>query len=230
MTRFDLAVAFRSLLAIALLGACAPAGSDAAPGKPVAATTAAAAPAQPRGPAAAGHATATFAMGCFWCAEDALEDIEGVLSVVSGYTGGPEKNPTYDEVSAHRTGHYEAIAVEYDPARIGYEQLLDVFWHNVDPFDGGGQFCDRGDQYRAAVFAHDAEQRRLAEASRQRVAAQLGKAIAVQVVPASRFWDAEEYHQDFARRNPLRYRLYTNGCGRAARLRAVWGEEAGGQH
>jgi peptide-methionine (S)-S-oxide reductase len=216
---------FRPFVAALLLGACAPTGSDAAaPGGPkAAADTAAGATA-----GAPASATATFAMGCFWCAEAAFEPVDGVSSVVSGYTGGDETNPTYEQVSSHRTGHYEAIQVVYDPAKVTYEALLDVFWHNVDPLDGRGQFCDRGDQYRAAVFVHDAEQQRLAEASRQTVAKQLGKEIPVPVVSAEKFWEAEEYHQDYAERNPLRYRLYTNGCGRAARLRAVWGDAAGG--
>ena len=179
-------------------------------------------------PAAAGRATATFAMGCFWCAEDAFEKVDGVLEVVSGYTGGPERNPTYEQVSAHRTGHYEAIAVVYDPAEVSYEELLAVFWHNVDPLDGHGQFCDRGEQYRAAIFAHDVEQRRLAEASSQRVGAQLGKRVAVEILQAADFWKAEAYHQDYAEKNPIRYRFYRNGCGRDDRLREVWGDAAGG--
>ena len=212
-----LALATRTLAVALLLGACSPAGSDAA-----------AEPAAAAAPAAANRARATFAMGCFWCAEDAFEGVDGVLGVVSGYTGGPEKNPTYEQVSAHRTGHYEAIQVVYDPRKVTYEQLLDVFWHNVDPLDGGGQFCDRGEQYRAAVFVHDAEQRRLAEASLQQTARTLGKRIAVGIVPASAFWNAEDYHQDYARKNPLRYRLYTSGCGRYDRLEEVWGDAAGG--
>ena len=206
------------LLALLLaVAACGPAGGQG---------SAAAAPAAP---AAAKRAVATFAMGCFWCAEDAFEGTPGVLSVVSGYTGGREKNPTYEQVSAHRTGHLEAIEVAYDPARVTYEQLLDRFWHNVDPLDGRGQFCDQGDQYRAAIFVHGEEQRRAAEASRERVAKQVGE-VATLIVPAATFYPAEDYHQDYAEKNPLRYRFYSTSCGRAARLRAVWGEEAGGQH
>jgi peptide-methionine (S)-S-oxide reductase len=237
MSRLDLAVASRSLAAALLLGACAPGGTDAAapaPPAPVATTgssTAATAgsvatdPADPASPA--GTAVATFAMGCFWCAEDAFEGREGVLAVVSGYTGGREKNPTYEQVSGHRTGHYEAIAVTYDPSRVTYEELLETFWHNVDPFDASGQFCDRGNQYRAAVFVHDDEQRRLAEESKQQAARRLGKPVATAIVTASTFYEAEAYHQDYAQRNPLRYRLYTNGCGRYARLREVWGKAGG---
>jgi peptide-methionine (S)-S-oxide reductase len=167
-------------------------------------------------------------MGCFWCAEAAFEGTPGVQSVVSGYTGGHVSNPTYEQVSGHGTGHYEAIQVVFDPARVTYQALLDVFWHNVDPFDPRGQFCDQGDQYRAAIFVHDDEQKRLAEASRQLVAQELQKGVVTDIEPAVTFYPAEEYHQDYAERNPLRYRYYTNGCGRANRLRAVWGEKAGG--
>ena len=170
----------------------------------------------------AGKAVATFAMGCFWCAEDAYEGLAGVESVVSGYTGGRLKDPTYEQVSGHGTGHWEAIQIVYDPQETSYEQLLDVFWHNVDPTDGGGQFCDRGDQYRAAVFFHDAEQKRLAEASRQRVAQELGKGVATKVLPAVTFYLAEEYHQDYAERNELRYSFYRYNCGRDARLAELW--------
>ncbi len=211
-------LAYAGLLVVLLLAtACSrPAANDSGP-----------APPPPAGPAAAGRAVATFAMGCFWCGEDAFEGHPGVLSVVSGYTGGSEKNPTYEEVSAHRTGHYESIEVAYDPGRVSYEQLLDVFWHNVDPGDDGGQFCDRGPQYRSVIFVHDDAQRRAAEASKQRVAGQLGSAVTL-ILPAGPFYLAEGYHQDFARKNPLRYHVYRTGCGRDARLRQVWGDEAGG--
>ena len=216
---------------LVLAAACGPAngqGDDTAPARP--APPAAAAPAKPAAPAAAAkRAVATFAMGCFWCAEDAFEGKPGVLSVVSGYTGGREKNPTYEQVSAHRTGHLEAIEVAYDPSKTSYEQLLDVFWHNVDPKDGRGQFCDKGDQYRSAIFVHGDAQRRAAEASKQRVAGKLGK-VETLIVPATTFYPAEDYHQDYAEKNPLRYRFYTSGCGRAARLHEVWGAAAGGQH
>jgi peptide-methionine (S)-S-oxide reductase len=210
--------------------ACGPAngqGDDTAPAS-AARAAAAAGPAAPAS-AAAGRAIATFAMGCFWCAEDAFEGKPGVSSVVSGYTGGREKNPTYEEVSAHRTGHFEAIEVAFDPGKTSYEQLLDVFWHNVDPEDGRGQFCDQGNQYRSAIFVHDEAQRRAAEASQRRVAAKL-RGVATLILPATTFYPAEDYHQDYAEKNPLRYRFYTSGCGRAARLREVWGDEAGGQH
>jgi peptide-methionine (S)-S-oxide reductase len=187
-----------------------------------------AAPDAPAPPAPTGKAVATFAMGCFWCAEDAFEGLAGVESVVSGYTGGHLESPTYQQVSGHGTGHYEAIQVVFEPTKVSYERLLEVFWHNVDPFDARGQFCDKGDQYRAAVFVHDAEQRRLAEASRQRVAQELQKGVVTKIEPAVTFYAAEEYHQDYAQKNPLRYRYYSTGCGRANRLHAVWGEAAGG--
>ena len=217
-----------ALVALLLLGAaCSPADGQAG----------AAAPAKPAATKRAGvgssgaqeRAVATFAMGCFWCAEDAFEGHAGVVSVVSGYTGGKEKNPTYEEVSAHRTGHIEAIEVTYDPAKVSYEQLLDVFWHNVDPADGDGQFCDKGPQYRSAIFVHGDAQRRAAEASKAAVTAKLGKATTL-ILPAGPFYAAEGYHQDYAEKNPVRYNFYSTGCGRAARLRQVWGDAAGGQH
>jgi peptide-methionine (S)-S-oxide reductase len=160
------------------------------------------------------RAVATFAMGCFWCAEAAYEGHTGVISVKSGFAGS----------------HVEAVEVVYNPRKVTYEQLLDVFWHNVDPFDGGGQFCDRGEQYRSAIFVHDDPQRRAAEASKQGVAAKLGKAVATEVLDAGQFLLAAGSHQDYAAKTPVRYRFYVTGCGRAARLKQVWGEEAGGQH
>ena len=176
------------------------------------------------------RATATFAGGCFWCEETAFEGLEGVLSVTSGYTGGQKLNPTYEEVSSGSTGHAESVQVLYDPRKISYARLLDVFWHNVDPLDAGGQFCDRGAQYRSAIFYADAEQRRLAEASKKVLEKEprfAGK-IATQLVPATRFYPAEEYHQDFYKKNPARYQEYRQGCRRDARLKQLWGEPAGG--
>jgi peptide-methionine (S)-S-oxide reductase len=179
---------------------------------------------------APGRATAIFAGGCFWCEETAFEGLPGVVSVISGYTGGQKKNPTYDEVSSGSTGHAESVQVVFDPAKISYAKLLEVFWHNVDPLDGGGQFCDRGTQYRSAIFYADEAQRREAEASK----AQLEKdprfrgTIATQLVPASTFYPAEEYHQDFYKKNPMRYHEYRQGCGRDARLKQLWGEPTGG--
>jgi peptide-methionine (S)-S-oxide reductase len=178
----------------------------------------------------AGRETAIFAGGCFWCEETAFEGLPGVLSVTSGYTGGQAKNPSYEQVSSGSTGHAESVEVAYDPAKISYERLLEVFWHNVDPFDGGGQFCDRGTQYRSAIFYKDEAQRKAAEESRRKLEEEprfKGK-IATQVVAASTFYPAEEYHQDFYKKNPIRYNSYRLGCGRDARLKAIWGEAAGG--
>ena len=179
--------------------------------------------------AAAEPAVATFAGGCFWCMEPPYDKLEGVISTTSGYTGGHKENPTYGEVSAGGTGHYEALQVVYDPARVSYQQLLVLFWHNVDPLDAGGQFCDRGDQYRTAIFVHDEEQRRLAEESKQYLeqAGGFDKPIVTPVLPAGPFYPAETYHQDYYEKNPLRYKFYRYSCGRDARLEALWGELAG---
>jgi peptide-methionine (S)-S-oxide reductase len=171
-----------------------------------------------------GSAVATFAGGCFWCMEPPFDALPGVLSTTSGYTGGHVADPSYDQVSEGGTGHAESVQVVYDPQRVRYAELLEVFWRNVDPLDGGGQFCDRGAQYRSAIFVHDAEQRRQAEESKREVTARLGKPVATQIVDAARFYPAEAYHQDYARRNPIRYRFYRGGCGRDARLRELWGE------
>lgn len=178
---------------------------------------------------AAEPAVATFAGGCFWCMEPPYDKLEGVISTTSGYTGGHKENPTYGEVSAGGTGHYEALQVVYDPDRVSYRQLLVLFWHNVDPLDAGGQFCDRGDQYRTAIFVHDEEQRRLAEESKQYLeqAGGLGKPVVTPVLPAGPFYPAETYHQDYYEKNPLRYKFYRYSCGRDARLEALWGELAG---
>ena len=172
-------------------------------------------------------ARATFAGGCFWCMEPPFEKLSGVSSVTSGYTGGQKPNPTYEEVSAGGTGHAESVEILYDPAKVTYAQLLDVFWRNVDPTQGDGQFCDHGRQYRTAIYYHDAEQKRLAEESRQKVMATLQKPVVTEIVAASRFYPAEEYHQDFYKRNPVRYYTYRAGCGRDRRLKELWGEAAG---
>ena len=184
----------------------------------------------PGQPSAAGKATATFAGGCFWCEEAAFMDLPGVVSVTSGYTGGHKVKPTYEEVSTGMTGHAESIQVVYDPSKVSYAKLLDLFWHNVDPLDAGGQFCDRGSQYRAAIFYADEDQHREAEASKQaleRDSRFQGK-IVTQIVPASAFYPAEEHHQGFCKKEPLRYGMYRQGCGRDARLKQLWGESAGG--
>jgi peptide-methionine (S)-S-oxide reductase len=171
---------------------------------------------------------ATFAGGCFWCMEPPFEKISGVASVTSGYTGGQKVNPSYEEVSAGGTGHAESVDIVYDPAKVTYAQLLDVFWHNVDPTQGDGQFCDHGHQYRTAIFYHDAEQKRLAEESKEKVQAKLQKPVVTEIVAASRFYPAEEYHQDFYKKSPVRYYTYRAGCGRDRRLKELWGAEAGG--
>jgi peptide-methionine (S)-S-oxide reductase len=169
-------------------------------------------------------ATAIFAGGCFWCVEEAFDKVDGVIETTSGYTGGDEKNPTYEQVSSGRTGHIEAVRVTYDPAKVSYEALLQAFWRNIDPLDGGGQFCDRGAQYRSAVFYLTPDQQEMAERSRQQVAAHLGRPIATTIEPAQPFYVAESYHQDYYRRNQVRYRFYKWNCGRAQRLQQVWGD------
>ena len=174
-------------------------------------------------------ARATFAGGCFWCMEQPFDTLDGVVSTTSGYIGGSVKNPSYEAVSMGRTGHTEAVQVVYDPTRIGYDRLLYVFWRNVDPFDGHGQFCDKGSQYRPGIFFHDEEQRRLAEASWREVQARFKDKVAVEVTPAAEFYAAEDYHQDYYEKNPARYRFYRFGCRRDGRLEQVWGKEAGGK-
>ena len=181
--------------------------------------------------APANRATAVFAGGCFWCEETAFEGVPGVVAAISGYTGGQVPNPTYEQVSSGVTGHAESVQVIYDPSKITYERLLDIFWHNVDPFQANGQFCDHGNQYRSAIFYKDEAQRKAAEASKARLEEEprfKGK-IVTQIVPASTFYQAEEYHQDFYKKNPVRYHSYRTGCGRDARLKEIWGEAAGGQ-
>jgi len=170
-------------------------------------------------------AHATFAGGCFWCMVHPFDQLPGVISVTSGYTGGGKKSPTYEEVSSGGTGHAESVDVVYDPAKVSYEKLLDVFWHNVDPFAKNFQFCDHGTQYRSGIFYHNDEQKKLAEASK--AALQKTKPfkgdIVTEVTSAPEFYRAEEYHQDFYKKNPTRYKIYSTGCGREARLQALWG-------
>jgi peptide-methionine (S)-S-oxide reductase len=176
--------------------------------------------------ARAAEETAIFAGGCFWCMEPPFEALPGVVSVTAGYTGGTKKDPTYEEVSAGGTGHAESVKIVYDPAKVSYEKLLDVFWHNIDPTVSDRQFCDVGTQYRTAIFVRDAEQRRAAEASLAAVQKKLGVPVKTQIVEASTFYPAEEYHQDYYKKNPVRYRYYRWGCGRDARLAEIWGAEA----
>lgn len=175
-----------------------------------------------------GQEAAIFAGGCFWCMEPPYDDRDGVVATISGYIGGTVANPTYNEVVRGRTGHYEAVLIIYEPDRISYSELLDIFWVNVDPLDAGGQFCDRGPMYRTGIFALDASQRRIAEQSKRELDAsgRLRRAVVTEVMDATTFYEAEEYHQDYYLKNPLRYRTYRTGCGRDARLRQLWGADA----
>ena len=200
--------AFTTVLLVAGLCAAAPAFAQSA--KPTAASA---------------TSKATFAGGCFWCMEEAFDAVPGVVATVSGYMGGNTPNPTYEQVSTGRTGYAEVVQVEYDPKRVSYEQLLQAFWHNIDPTERNAQFCDHGSQYRSAIFYQGEEQKRLAETSR----AALEKSkpfkgdIVTQIVAAGAFYPSEDYHQDYYRKNPVRYKYYKTGCGRAARLKELWG-------
>jgi peptide-methionine (S)-S-oxide reductase len=169
-------------------------------------------------------AEAVFAGGCFWCTESDFDKIPGVVSTVSGYTGGKVANPTYEQVSGGGTGHIEVVKVAYDPAKVSYQTLVARFFRTVDPLDGSGQFCDRGSQYRSAIFVANAGQRRVAEATKARAAALLKKPIATEILPAARFYPAEGYHQDYYKKNAAKYKYYRWRCGRDARLAAVWGK------
>ena len=171
----------------------------------------------------AGTAVATFASGCFWCTEADFEKVPGVSDAVSGYTGGRVPDPTYEQVSGGGTGHREAVQVFYDPARVSFAQLLDVYWRNVDPVDARGQFCDKGEQYTSAIYYATPEERRLAEASKQALArsGRLKQPIVTAIVPAAPFYKAEDYHQSYYKKNPIRYKFYRTNCGRDARLREI---------
>lgn len=168
---------------------------------------------------------AIFAGGCFWCLEGPFDALPGVLETQAGYTGGQTSNPTYEQVSSGVSGHLEAMRVVYDPERIDYARLLDVFWRNIDPTDPGGQFCDRGPQYRSAVFFGDEAEEAAARASKARIEESRGFTVATEILPRTEFYAAEEYHQDYYRKNPLRYRFYRQGCGRDQRLRQLWGTQ-----
>jgi peptide-methionine (S)-S-oxide reductase len=175
-----------------------------------------------------GIAMATFAGGCFWCMEPPFDELEGVIETISGYTGGVSNNPTYKQISSGGTGHYESIQILYDPEKVSYKKLLEVFWRNVNPIDPGGQFCDRGTQYRTAIFYHTEEQHRLAEESKQMLerSGQLDQPIVTPLLPASTFYQAEEYHQDYYKKNPIRYKFYRASCGRDRVLSKLWGESS----
>jgi peptide-methionine (S)-S-oxide reductase len=171
-------------------------------------------------------AKATFAGGCFWCMEPPFDKLDGVISTISGYAGGKKKNPTYEEVSAGNTGHAEVVQITYDPKKITYEKLLEVFWRNVDPLTPNRQFCDIGSQYRTAIFYHDETQKRLAEESKKALSKRFKEPIVTEIVAASEFYPAEDYHQDYYTKNPLRYKYYRYSCGRDQRLEALWGPAA----
>ncbi len=170
-------------------------------------------------------AKATFAGGCFWCMEPPYDELEGVIETISGYTGGDKQNPTYEEVSAGGTGHAEAVQVIYDPAKISYQKLLEVFWQNIDPTVTDRQFCDIGHQYRTAIFYHDEEQRALAEESKARLekTKPFKEPIVTEITAATEFYPAEDYHQNYYRKNPVRYKFYRYSCGRDKRLEELWG-------
>jgi len=218
LRRFTTSAAL-SVLLLHFAVVMATAAPAAAPGR----ATKASAPVAPQG-----SATATFAGGCFWCMEPPFEALPGVISVTSGFSGGMERNPTYQHVSAGKTGHTESVQVLYDPKRITYEALLQVYWHNVDPTSGDGQFCDRGKQYRPAIFYHNAAERQIARESRTRAAKELlvKNPIMVQILPLMAFYPAEDYHQDYYKKNPKHYQEYRTGCGRDRRLRQLWGDAA----
>jgi methionine-S-sulfoxide reductase len=167
--------------------------------------------------------TAIFAGGCFWCTEADFEKVPGVTGAVSGYTGGTTANPTYEQVTAGGTGHFEAVRITYDPARVSYAQLVDYYFQTVDPTDAGGQFCDRGESYRTAVFAADEAQRKLAEAEKAEAAKALSEPVVTPILPAAAFYEAEGYHQNYHKTNALKYKYYRTRCGRDARLQEVWG-------
>ena len=170
-------------------------------------------------------AKATFAGGCFWCMEPPYDELEGVIATISGYMGGTKKNPTYEEVSAGTTGHAEVVQVTYDPAKVSYEKLLDVFWRNIDPLTANAQFCDHGSQYRSAIFYHDEAQKNLAQASKKRLQSRFKEPIVTEIVRATEFYPAEDYHQDYYKKNPIRYKIYRYGCGRDERLQTLWGSQ-----
>ncbi len=175
---------------------------------------------------AASIARATYAGGSFWCMEAPYDKLPGVISTTSGYMGGTVKNPTYEMISTGRTGHTEVVQVEYDPAKVSYEKLVEVFWANIDPTVKNAQFCDHGSQYRSGIFYHDDTQRKLAEASKATLdkTKPFKQPIVTEITKAGEFWRAEEYHQDYYQKNPARYKLYRNSCGRDARLKELWGK------
>lgn len=176
--------------------------------------------------APANLSTATFAGGCFWCMEHPFDELPGVFSTTSGYTGGTVENPTYYQVSGGDTGHVEAMQVSYDPEQVNYETLVDTFWHNVDPFDNLGQFCDKGSQYRSAIFYNTSEEQAIAQTSKASIADQFERTVATDIRPTATFYPAEDYHQNYYQTHPVRYKVYRFGCGRDQRLSDIWGSDA----
>jgi peptide-methionine (S)-S-oxide reductase len=174
--------------------------------------------------------TAVFAGGCFWCVEADFDKVDGVVSTVSGYTGGTVVNPTYEQVSHKKTGHYEAVKVTYDPDKVSYDALVDYYFHHIDPTDSTGQFCDKGESYRSAVFVANADQREVAETEVEMIdhSGVLGTPVVTKILDASTFWPAEDYHQDYYKKNPLKYRYYRTACGRDARVKKVWADGSSG--
>ena len=172
------------------------------------------------------HHLATFAGGCFWCMEPAFDKVDGVISTTSGYTGGRTKNPTYEQVKTGRTWHIESMQIRFDPDLVSYDSLVSLFWHNVDPTHANGQFCDQGNQYRTVIFTHDEKQEKVAKTTRARVGQELGKRIETQGMKAGKFYPAEEYHQNYYKKNPTKYKFYRGKSGRDSRLDAVWGKKA----
>ncbi len=171
--------------------------------------------------------TAVFAGGCFWCVEEAFDGVDGVIDTTSGYAGGHVEQPTYEQVVTGDTGHAEVVRVRYDPARVDYETLLDTFWRNIDPFDGGGQFCDRGSSYRSVIFTTSEAQAAAAQASRAALAEQFGRPIATEIRPLEAFYPAEDYHQNYHQEHAVTYRFYKWNCGRSQRLHEIWGDREG---
>jgi methionine-S-sulfoxide reductase len=178
--------------------------------------------------AESGLEIATFAGGCFWCVESDFDNVPGVVRTVSGFTGGDLKDPTYQQVTAGGSGHLEAVQITFDPKKVSFAALLEIFWRSVDPTDDGGQFCDRGESYQTAIFANSAEQQRLAQESKRQLqlSALLKAPIVTAIKAAGPFYPAEDYHQDYYKRNPLRYKFYRFGCGRDARITELWGKDA----
>ncbi|MEQ8558095.1 MAG: peptide-methionine (S)-S-oxide reductase MsrA [Henriciella sp.] len=172
--------------------------------------------------------TAVFAGGCFWCTEADFDKVEGVVSTISGYTGGDLEEPTYKQVTGGDTGHYEAVKISYDPAKVSYEELVDYYFRTIDPTDPAGQFCDKGSSYRTAIFVDDAEERETVEESIETIETSgvLPNRVVTKVIDASEFWPAESYHQNYYRTNPIRYKFYREGCGRDDRLKKIWGDKA----